>query len=259
VLAESLAIMRFALERADPQGWLTGWDGAAQGGMEALIEDNDGPFKHHLDRYRYPERYGAAEQSVEHRREVLAILRDWNHRLQPGGWLLGDRPCLADWALLPFVRQFSLTEPAGWAAGAGLEALQSWLDRYGSSAALATVMKAPWGLRRSWRSTRWLYHLALASDWQAARAEGIYRISTRGLRLEQVGFLHASYAHQIEATHQHFFVDAGPLKLLVLDPLQLEARGLPVRAEPAPGSGELFPHVYGALPVEAVLQVESYP
>ncbi len=262
VLPESLAIMRWALEREDPHGWLAGWDGAAQAQIQALIAENDGPFKHHLDRHRYPDRYAdrdVAEPSLDHRREALAILRAWDQRLQPGGWLLGDRPSLADWALLPFVRQFGLGEPTGWAAAAEMEALQGWLDRFVESPALAAVMESPWGLRRSWRSPRWLYHLALASDWQVARAAGEYRISTRGLTLEQVGFVHASYAHQIEATHQRFFADAGPLKLLVLDPARLEALGLAVRAEPAPGSGELFPHVYGALPVQAVLQVEAYP
>jgi glutathione S-transferase len=87
----------------------------------------------------------------------------------------------------------------------------------------------------------------------------VYRVSTRGLTLEQVGFIHASYAHQIAATYQRFFADAGPLKLLMIDPQRLAALRLPLRAEPAPGSAELFPHVYGALPVEAVLQVEAYP
>ena len=258
VVPESLAIMRWALERADPQGWLAGWDPAAQQAMEALIEENDGPFKHHLDRHRYPERY-AGEPGGDHRGEALAILRAWERRLRAGGWLLGDRPSLADWALLPFVRQFGLTEPPGWAAAAGLEALQGWLDRYAESAALAAVMEPPWGLRRSWRSPQGIYHLALAGDWAAARATGEYRISTRGLTLEQVGFLHASYAHQIAATHQRFYADAGPLRLLTIDPHRLAALGLPLRAEAAPGSGELFPHVYGALPLEAVLQVEAYP
>jgi glutathione S-transferase len=258
VLPESLAIMHWALECADPQGWLAGWDAVARQAMEALIEENDGPFKHHLDRHRYPERY-AGEPADDHRRQALTILRGWDLRLRPGGWLLGGRPSLADWALLPFVRQFGLREPPGWAAAEGLEALQRWLDRYAASLALAAVNEPPWGLRRSWRSPRWIYHLALADDWQAARARGEYRISTRGLTLEQVGFVHASYAHQIAATHERFFADAGPLKLLVLDPHRLAALGLPLRAEPAPGSGELFPHVYGALPVEAVLQVENYP
>jgi glutathione S-transferase len=258
VLGESLAIMQWALESADPHGWLVGWDSAAQQVMQALIAENDGPFKHHLDRHRYPERY-AGEPGGDPRGQALAILRAWDQHLRPGGWLLGDRPSLADWALLPFVRQFGLSEPPGWAAAAGLEALQGWLARYGGSPALAAVMDPPWGLRRSWRSPRWIYHLALAEDWRAAQATGEYRISTRGLTLEQVGFLHASYAHQIAATYQRFYADAGPLKLLMIDPQCLAALGLPLRAEAAPGSGELFPHVYGALPVEAVLQVEAYP
>ncbi|MFZ9950940.1 MAG: DUF952 domain-containing protein [Vulcanococcus sp.] len=259
VLPESLAIMRWALQHADPEGWLAGWEGSCLALMQALIEVNDGPFKHHLDRHRYPERYAVAASGVDHCREALAILRGWDQHLRPGGWLLGDRPSLADWALLPFVRQFGLSEPEGWAAAAGLEALQGWLDRYLASPALAAVIAPPWGLRRSWRSPRWIYHLALAEDWRCARADGEYRISTRGHSLEQVGFIHASYAHQIGATHRRFFADAGPLKLLVLDPAELERRGLAVRPEPAPGSGELFPHVYGALPVRAVQQVEAYP
>ena len=258
VWGESLAIMHWALERADPHGWLAGWDPVAQQAMQALIAENDGPFKHHLDRHRYPERY-AGEPGDDHRGQALAILRAWDGRLRRGGWLLGDRASLADWALLPFVRQFGLSEPPGWAAAAGLEALPGWLDRYGNSPALAAVMEPPWGQRRSWRSPRWIYHLALADDWRAARATGVYRISTRGLTLEQVGFIHASYAHQIAATYQRFFADAGPLKLLIIDPQRLAALGLPLQAEPAPGSAELFPHVYGALPVEAVLQVEAYP
>jgi len=171
VLGQSLAIMHWALERADPHGWLAGWDPAAQQVMQALIAENDGPFKHHLDRHRYPERY-AGEPGGDPRGQALAILHAWDGRLRPGGWLLGDRPSLADWALLPFVRQFGLSEPPDWAAAAGLEALQGWLDRYGGSPALAAVMEPPWGLRRSWRSPRWIYHLALAGDWAAARATG---------------------------------------------------------------------------------------
>lgn len=52
VIAESLDIMRWALSQADPEGWLEREDGL-------LIEANDGPFKHHLDRYKYPDRHGS--------------------------------------------------------------------------------------------------------------------------------------------------------------------------------------------------------
>jgi glutathione S-transferase len=101
--------------------------------------------------------------------------------------------------------------------------------------------------------------LALAEEWQQALADGVYRRSTRGLALEQVGFLHASRAEQIAATFERFYADAGPVRLLSIDPQRLGAAGLVVREEPAPESGELFPHLYGGpLPCEAVVAAEPY-
>ena len=263
VLDESLAIMRWALTQRDPEGWLAGWSPSEQAGMDALIAENDGPFKQHLDRFKYAGRYGhegVAEQQ-EHRERGLAILRTWNRRLEPDGWLLGDRPSLADIALLPFVRQFRLADPTGFDAEPDLAALQTWLQRFLAGDALQTVMQVPWAPRAPWRSPGWLYHLALSEEWRQARAAGVYSRSTRGRSLEEVGFLHASYAHQIAGTYARFYADlpAGAVRLLTLDPARLAAAGLAVREEPAPGSGELFPHLYGALPLEAVLHEEPWP
>ena len=251
VLEESLEIMRWALEQADPLGWLQ----ADRADTAALIAQNDGPFKRHLDRFKYPDRYGEVNH-LEHRAAALAILREWEQRLAVGGWLLGAQATLADWALLPFVRQFRLADPDGFAAEPGLEGLKDWLARFESSELLARVMDFPWAERRCWRSPRWLYHLALAADWQQARQLGEYRISTRGQSLEQVGFIHASYATQLEGTHQRFYADVCDLRLLVIDPTRLAAHGIAVRPEAAPGSGELFPHLYGPLPLDAVCLVE---
>jgi glutathione S-transferase len=259
VLDESLAILQWALERGDPQDWWAGWSAAERALMAELIAENDGPFKHHLDRFKYPDRFPAAGRR-EHRQAALAILRRWSERLASGGWLLGDRPALADWALLPFVRQFRLADPAGFDAEPDLEPLQTWLERFLASAELAAVMAPPWAERCSWRSPGWLYHLALRPEWQAARSEGIYRRSTRGRSLEEVGFIHLSAAHQVEATAGRFYADlpAGELLLLSLDPRRLVDLGLVVRWEPAPGNGELFPHLYGALPLAAVLMAEPW-
>ena len=261
VLEESLAIMHWALEQADPQGWWQGWDGGDRQRMAALIAENDGPFKHHLDRFKYPDRY-PGEPSTPHRRDALAILRRWQDHLHPGGGLLGSRLCLADWALLPFVRQFRLADAAGLEAEPGLGPLRAWLQGFEASAALAAVLESPWGPRRPWRSPQWLYHLALADDWRACRASGSsYRISTRGQSLEQVGFVHLSQAHQVEATAHRFYGDlpAGAVQLLTLCPSRLEAAGVEVRFEPVGPSAELFPHLYGPVPLEAVLRAEAYP
>ncbi len=260
VIDESLAIMHWALQQVDPESWLAGWGVSELALMEELIAENDGPFKHHLDRFKYPDRYGPDGQvrAPQHRRGAMAILRDWSRRLELGGWLLGGRPSLADWALLPFVRQFRLADPQGFDGEPALGPLQHWLARFLEGPELAAVLAPPWAGRSSWRSPRWLYHLALQAEWQEARAIGEYRRSTRGLALEQVGFIHASYAHQVPATFERFYRDAGAVVLLAIDPRRLEQLGVAVRPEPAPESGELFPHLYGALPLEAVVLAERY-
>jgi glutathione S-transferase len=290
VLDQSLTIMAWALDRHDPGDWQRlgpGPEAAEQRRqMAALIEQNDGPFKYHLDRFKYAGRYPAGEPG-EHRAAALAILRQWNRRLEQAGagtgemtgeiagasdgrdctylgwgrgpWLLGEWPSLADAALLPFVRQFRMADPSGFDAESDLSALQRWLHQGITSAAMAAVLAPPWGLRQPWRSPSWIYHLALAEEWQAAQRHGSYRRSTRGLSLEQVGFIHASRVDQLAATYRRFYGDAGPVMLLTIDPQRLTA---PLRYEPAPqGSekgSELFPHLYGPLPLEAVLNAEPF-
>ena len=293
VIDQSLALMTWALARHDPGDWLRlGPSPAAQAHrseLAALIAENDGPFKHHLDRFKYPDRFKAGAWRVDpggdgaggpaldslsdsganpdgdhrgHRAAALTILRRWNQRLQPGGWLLGPSSCWADWALLPFVRQFRRADPAGFDAEPDLAALQGWLGRFEASAELSSVMEPPWGQRQAWRSPHWLYHLALADEWRQARSAGVYARSTRGLGLEQVGFIHASYAHQLAATYARFYGDAGPVVLLTIDPGRLEQAGIAVRAEPGASSpeaaAELFPHLYGPLPLAAVLAADPY-
>jgi glutathione S-transferase len=257
--------MTWALARHDPGDWLRlGPSPGAQAHrseLAALIAENDGPFKHHLDRFKYPDRFKAGDRQA-HRAAALAILGRWNQRLQPGGWLLGPSACLADWALLPFVRQFRRADPAGFDAEPNLAALQNWLGRFEASAELTAVMEPPWGQRQPWRSPHWLYHLALADEWRQARTNGVYDRSTRGLGLKQVGFIHASYAHQLAATYARFYGDAGPVVVLTIDPNRLEQAGVAVRAEPGgstPEAGaELFPHLYGPLPLTAVLAAAPY-
>lgn len=258
VLDESLGIMHWALARSDPHRWLGGWGPAQVAAMGALITANDGPFKHHLDRFKYPDRY-PGEAFEAHRQAGLAILRSWSRRLELGGWLLGRRPSLADWALLPFVRQFRLVDPAGFDAEPQIEALQAWLGRFLAGPELAAALEQPWAARAAWRSPGWLYHLALGPEWQAARADGVYRRSTRGRSLEEVGFIHLSNAHQVEATAALFYGDlpAGAVLLLTIDPQRLAAAGLEVRFEQA-GGGEPFPHLYGPLPLGAVLRAEPW-
>ena len=138
VLEESLDIMRWALGRSDPQGWLGG-DGAYRNDAWALIAQNDGEFKFHLDRYKYPHRYGLAD-GVLHRELAGGFLDLLQARLAQHGFLAGSRFGLADAAIAPFVRQFAHTDPA-WFAAQSLRHLAQWLQDFEASAAFAQVME----------------------------------------------------------------------------------------------------------------------
>lgn len=138
VIDESLEIMRWALGTADPSGWLAPDEGTLAD-MDALIADNDGDFKHHLDRFKYATRYEGVDP-LEHREAAEVFLRKLEARLQEGGWLFGNKPCLADYAILPFIRQFSGVDRA-WFEQAPYPALHRWLAIFIESGFFKSVMK----------------------------------------------------------------------------------------------------------------------
>lgn len=105
--------------------------------------------------------------------------------------------------------------------------------------------------RRSEPADR-IFHIATVADWEGALAAGEYRVSTRDRLLADVAFIHCSHRHQVEGVARAFYGGAGALVLLEIDLSRLEAE---VREESAGGS-ETFPHVYGAIPVDAVVAVD---
>lgn len=132
VIDESIHIMRWALRRNDPEQWL-------EGGDAALIAANDGPFKVHLDRYKYPDRHGA--DPMVHRAQGLAMLAVLEARLADRPYLCGDRRSLADAAVMPFIRQFAAVD-RDWFAAQKLPALQRWLAGLAESPLFVRAMAA---------------------------------------------------------------------------------------------------------------------
>lgn len=97
-----------------------------------------------------------------------------------------------------------------------------------------------------------LLHITERAAWTAAAPSGEYRISTRGVTLEEQGFIHCSLPHQLRAVAECLYGDAEDLVVLVIDSTKLSA---PVRYEvPEPGA-EAFPHIYGPIPTGAVAAV----
>ena len=136
VIEESREIMHWALAGNDPEGWLDREDAD-------LIAANDGPFKHHLDRYKYPERHGS--QPDEHRAAGIEMLRGLEARLASQANLCGNARGMTDAAIFPFVRQFAATDRA-WFDAQPLPHLQAWLAGHlGSALFAATMLRlAPW-------------------------------------------------------------------------------------------------------------------
>ena len=144
VLDESLEVMAWALGGSDPEGWMTP-DAGDRDEMLALIAENDGPFKHHLDRYKYSTRYEDADPS-EHRAAGEAFLKTFNDRISQyadddgaGGYLFGRRRALADIAIFPFVRQFRIADP-DWFDATPYGPLRVWLEGLTGSELFASVM-----------------------------------------------------------------------------------------------------------------------
>ena len=121
--------------------------------------------------------------------------------------------------------------------------MQGGQQRHFPAAAVAVPLDQP------------LFPLALKTDWQATRAVGSYRISTRGMTLEQVGVIHCSWQEQVKATFERFYADADEVLLLEVDPTAVAA---PLRADAIP-TGDQFPHLYGPLPLTAVRSVVTMP
>lgn len=126
VLEQSLDIVRWAFtQNGDGDGW---WARAQSEANRALLATCDGTFKHHLDRTKYPERFGetADVKARHHAQAVQVLLQPLDARLQQNAQLGGATPCATDIAIIPFVRQFAAVEPA-WFDALPLPALQGWL------------------------------------------------------------------------------------------------------------------------------------
>ena len=145
VIEESLDIMHWALGIQDPKQYLQPEQGDV-GQMLALIAANDGAFKKNLDCYKYPDRHAEDEQftdtasfSALHRAHASEQLMGLNARIEAHGYLMGLRPCLADLAIAPFVRQFAQVDRV-WFDTQPWSALSTWLLNFQSSPLFLSIM-----------------------------------------------------------------------------------------------------------------------
>ncbi|WP_334108780.1 glutathione S-transferase [Methylobacillus sp.] len=137
VLEQSLDIMHWALAQHDPENWL----GSVRQQADAveLITLNDGEFKQALDRYKYADRF-PDQPSAIYRAQGERFLTLLEGRLAIQSCLQGEQPHLADVAIFPFIRQFSMVD-VDWFVQADYPRLRGWLNAWLASELFQAIMQ----------------------------------------------------------------------------------------------------------------------
>lgn len=145
VIDQSLDIMLWALRQNDPEHGLPTELSTFDTGMD-LLGRCDGEFKHHLDRYKYPQRYEGADK-LSSRAAAMLFVGELEARLSQANYLFGSNISIFDAGIAPFVRQFSHVDPA-WFAARPCPRVQAWLSAFEASEAFKQIMTAhpPWVL-----------------------------------------------------------------------------------------------------------------
>ena len=97
-----------------------------------------------------------------------------------------------------------------------------------------------------------IYHITSAAEASAAQASGSYAPPT----FDADHFIHCSYEHQLRDVANRLFRGHTGLVLLEIDPSRLSCEVVDENLE---GGAELFPHVYGPLPMAAVVSIREFP
>lgn len=110
-----------------------------------IVQTIDGPFKHHLDRYKYASRYDPTvrrgDVNLDHRAKAVDCLCQIERKLSDQAYLNGEQLGPTDMASFPFVRQFAAVEPDWWSATDALENTRKWLNSCLQSDVFTNIMK----------------------------------------------------------------------------------------------------------------------
>ena len=141
VIDESLDIMRWALQKNDPDNGLACLDCQP---VKQLIVWNDGKFKQALDRYKYADRYPEYPE-IYYRQQGEWFLSELENYLTETEYLAGSEFGIADAAIVPFIRQFAAVDK-NWFEQSAYPKTRKWLQQFLSSSQFNAVMAKyqPW-------------------------------------------------------------------------------------------------------------------
>lgn len=139
VIDESLDIMIWALKKNDPEDLLHKESSSDLSAMIELIQRNDKEFKPQLEIYKKSKRFRTGTE-IEERQKCEVFIAELELKLSSeGGHFIGQKPGLIDYALIPFVRQFSRVNKA-WFKKSPYPLLRKWLEQHMQSHLYARAM-----------------------------------------------------------------------------------------------------------------------
>ena len=92
-----------------------------------------------------------------------------------------------------------------------------------------------------------IYHIVLANVWDNFSGP-LYEADSLGTE----GFIHCSFAEQLDGVIGRYYRDADEIVILEIDPTKLSSK---LVVEPSTG-GENYPHIYGPINIDAVVGTE---
>ncbi|MFY7965061.1 MAG: DUF952 domain-containing protein [Chitinophagaceae bacterium] len=93
-----------------------------------------------------------------------------------------------------------------------------------------------------------IYHITTINEWEVAKRDGFYVAAS--LPIE--GFIHCSKAEQVEGVLERYYKGVTGLVKLVIDVSKLNHKLI---YELAPSINQEFPHIYGSINIDAVVNV----
>ena len=94
-----------------------------------------------------------------------------------------------------------------------------------------------------------IYHVTTVQEWNAAKEKGFYNAPS----LEIEGFIHCSEAQQLQGVLHRYYQGKTNLLKLVIDTDKLKSK---LQYDLAPSVNEQFPHIYGPINLDAVINTE---
>jgi uncharacterized protein (DUF952 family) len=96
---------------------------------------------------------------------------------------------------------------------------------------------------------RFIYHVVFKDEWERQKDNTTYSTTT----FDDEGFIHCSKAEQLSGTLKRFFKNRADIRILKIDTTLLDA---PVLYEAADDGSGFFPHIFGSICMQAIVEIE---